>query len=220
MQEIPEPRNVSELKSYIGLLSFYSNFLPNLSTVLALLYQLLRKDQSWIWNSLKLEHLKNRRICFFLHKSWFILNLDICLACDAFDYGIGAVLSHRMSDDSEKPIGFVSRTLSDAEKKNSQIEKEALACVVGVQRFRSGHNFILQTDHKPLLTLFNENKLIPQQAAGRIQCWTWIPASYKYTITWRNTTEHANADALSRLPLPQIPANTSTPAELVLLIEN
>ena len=97
------------------------------------------------------------------------------------------------------------------------------ACAVGVQRFRSylwGHHFILQMDHKPLLTLFNENKLIPQQVAGRIQRWAWILASYEYTITWRNTTEHANADALSRLPLPEIPANTSTPAELVLLIEN
>ena len=95
--------------------------------------------------------------------------------------------------------------------------------MVGVQRFRSyllGHHFVLQTDHKPLLTLFNENKLIPQQAACRIQRWAWILASYEYTITWRNTTEHANADALSRLPLLEIPANTSTSAELVLLIEN
>ena len=225
VQEAPEPRNVSELKSYIGLLSYYSKILPNLSTVLAPLYQLLRKDQPWMWKQPQVRAFKESKDLLLSSQVLvhFDPNLEICLACDASDYGIGAVLSHRMSNGSEEPIGFVSRTLSEAEKKYSQIEKEALACVVGVQMFRSylwGHHFILQTDHKPLLTLFNENKLIPQQAAGRIQRWAWILASYEYTITWRNTTEHANADAMSRLPLPEIPANTTTPAELVLLIEN
>ena len=104
-----------------------------------------------------------------------------------------------------------------------QIEKEALACVVGVTRFRSflyGHRFILQTDHKPLLSLFNENKSIPQQAANRIQRWALTLSSYEYTIEWRNTISHANADALSRLPLPDLPATSTTPPETVLLIES
>ena len=171
VQEAPEPRNVSELKSYIGLLSYYSKILPNLSTVLAPLYQLLRKDQPWMWKQPQVRAFKEPKNLLLSSQVLvhFDPNLEICLACDASDYGIGAVLSHRMSDGYEKPIGFVSHTLSEAEKKYSQIEKEALACVVGVQRFRSylwGHHFILQTDHKPLLTLFNENKIIPQQAAG------------------------------------------------------
>ncbi len=79
--------------------------------------------------------------------------LEIRVACDASDFGIGAVLSHVMRDGTEKPVGFVSQTLSAAEKKYSQIEKEALACVVGVTRFHSylcGHHFTLQTDHQPL----------------------------------------------------------------------
>ena len=90
-------------------------------------------------------------------------NLEIHLACDAPSYGIGAVLSRKIPDGSERPVGFVSCTLTDAKKKYSQIEKEGLACVHGVTRFYSylfGHHFKLQTDHKTLLTLFNESKAV------------------------------------------------------------
>ena len=49
LQQAPEPRNVTELKSYLGLLTYYSSFLPNLTTVLAPLYKLLRSKQRWQW---------------------------------------------------------------------------------------------------------------------------------------------------------------------------
>ena len=204
------------------LLSYYSKFLPQLATVLAPLYLLLREKEPWRW-TYKQDQAFNHSKKLLLSSQvlvHFDPQLEIRLACDASAYGIGAVLSHRMPDGSEKPIGFVSRTLRAAEQKYLQIEKEALACVVGVTRFRSylwGHHFTLQTDHKPLLTLFNEHKTIPQQAANRIQRWAWTLAAYEYTITWRQSEQHANADALSRLPLPEVPAQTTVPAELVLI---
>lgn len=224
IQEAPRPSNVSELKSYLGLLSYYSKFLPNLSTVMAPLYKLLQKKQEWLWESpqetafveSKELLLSSRVLAHFNPK------LEIRLACDASNYGIGAVLSHKLPNGQEKPIGFVSRSLSETERKYSQIEKEALSCVFGVTRFHSylyGHKFTLQTDHKPLLVLFNENKAIPTHAANRIQRWAWKLASYEYTIKWRNTHQHANADAMSRLPLPEVPTKTTVPAEVVLLVE-
>ena len=61
---------------------------------------------------------------------------------------------------------------------------------------------------------------IPQQAANRIQRWAWKLASYKYSIEWRASGRHSNGDSLIQLPLLQMPADTTIPAELVVLVEN
>ena len=194
--DAPNPRNVTELKSYLGLLTYYSRFLPNLSTVLSPLYKLLRQDTRWHWTSKeKKAFLESKQLLIssqvLVH---FNPELELVLACDASSYGIGAVLAHRMPDGSEKPIGFASRTLTEAEKNYSQIEKEGLSCVFGVKRFHSylyGHHFTLYTDHKPLLTLFSERQAVSPQASARIQRWALTLAMYEYTLAFRSTLDHA-----------------------------
>ena len=149
--------------------------------------------------------------------------LQLSLACDASSHGLGVVLSHKMPDGSDKPIGYASRTLNSVEQNYSQLEKEGLSCIFGIKKFRDylfGRPFELITDHKPLLGLLKEDKAVPVQASARIKRWSLFLSNYEYTLVLRNTTAHANADALSRLPLKSQSAESKPPPELVLLAEH
>ena len=207
VKDAPSPRNVQELKAYLGLLTYYGKFLPDLSTVLAPLYKLLRKGAPWKWGKEEKQAFQTSKD--LLTSSSLLVHFDpqlkLILACDASAYGVGAVLAHKMPDGTEQPIGYASRTLSESEKNYSQLEKEALACVFGVRRFHSylfGHHFELFTDHQPLLVLLNEHQSTSPQASAHVYQWALLLLTYEYTLQFRNTHAHANVDVLSRLPLP------------------
>ena len=113
------------------MINYYQTFLPNLSGMLAPLHELLRKETRWYWVKEQIQALKKSKE--FLKSSRRLVHYDsqkkLTLACDALQYGLGAVLSHRMDDGSEHPIAYASRTLSTAEKNYSNLEKEALSLV-------------------------------------------------------------------------------------------
>ena len=204
--QAPPPKNVQELRSFLGLLNYYCKFIPNLSSLIHPLNDLLKKDKKWKWS-------KECGECFRIAKEKLVSPnllvhfdpaLPVKVAGDASAYGVGAVMSHVMPDNTERPIAFASRTLSSSERNYSQVEKEALALVFAVKRFHTylfGRKFILVTDHKPLTIILGPKKGIPVMAAARLQRWALILSAYSYEIEFRPTDSHANADGLSRLPL-------------------
>ena len=133
----PSPKNVAELRSYLGLLNYYGNFIPSLSTLLQLLHELLRKGVKWPWTEecdkafvrSKSELVADKVLVPYDEKRKLIL------MCHASPYGVRAVISHIMDDGEERLIAFASRTLTKSERNYSQIEKEALGIVFGVRKF-------------------------------------------------------------------------------------
>ena len=211
---------MSTLRSFLGPINYYQKFLPNLLDVLYPLHNLLQKDVRWAWST-------DCQKSFDKVKSMISTECSGSLRLQASTphrsvYGLGAVLSHCLPDGSEKPIAFASQTLSKSERNYAQIDKEALSIIFGIMRFHMyvyGRKFILRTDHKPLMTILGPKKGIPPIAAMRMQRWATRLGAYIYDIKYRSSGEHSNADALSRLPQPNIIDGTTVDLSDVFQLE-
>ena len=203
--KVQPPADLSELRSFLGMVNHYGKFIQFLADRSAPLNRLLRKDTPWKWTNECQKCFEEIKEALTSMKvlAHYDSKLPVGLACDASGVGVGAVLFHRYEDGTERPIAYASKSLTPAEKNYSQIEREALSIIYGVKKFHQylyGRHFLLLTDHKPLLTIFGEKKGIPVMAASRLQRWAIILAAYSYTIEYIPTKEHGNADCLSRLP--------------------
>ena len=196
-----------------------------MSTKLTPLYALLAKKKRWSW------HTKEEAVFQLakqaLRSDAVLVNFDtskpLILACDASQYGIGAILYHIFEDRREKPIAYTSQTLNPAEKRYSQLEKEGLAIVSRSKKFHNflyGRHFINESDHCPLSFLFNEAKGIPQMASSHIQRWAITLSAYNYTICCKKGKTLCNADALNRLPCPVTTATDDTSTKLVNFVQH
>ena len=202
----PYPKNQSELISFLGAVNYYSRYLPNLATLIEPLNALRGHKAVWKFGALEKAAYDKLKALLASEQvlTFYDPQLPIRIDADASSVGLGVVMSHVYPDGSERPIEFHSRTLTEAERRYSQIEKEALSIVWGVQklhRYIYARPFSLVTDHKPLLFLFHEHKKIPEMAISRIQRWAIILSSYQYSIQYRSTEKHYNADVCSRFPL-------------------
>nr|XP_061833859.1 uncharacterized protein K02A2.6-like [Nerophis lumbriciformis] len=205
--DAPPPENVSQLRSFLGLLNYYGRFIPNLSSRLKPLHDLLCQGKKWNWSGACQEVFQKTKETLVTSGvlTHFDPSLPIQLACDASPYGVGAVISHLMPNGVERPIAFASRTLNKAETNYAQIEREALSIVYGVRKFHQylyGRQFTLLTDHRPLTTILGSHTGLPSLAASRMQRWALLLSAHSYDIKYRKADLHGNADALSRLPLP------------------
>ena len=170
----PRPENVSQLRSFLGLVNYYNRFLPNASSVLQPLHQLLEQNSKWQWTEQCEQAFTEAKRLITSEQllTHYDPGLPVRLACDASPTGIGAVLSHVMLDGSERPVAFASRSLTKTERRYAQIDKEALSIVWGVKRFHVylfGRQFTLLTDHKPLTSIFHPEKGVPAMTAARLQ---------------------------------------------------
>ncbi|KAH0822303.1 hypothetical protein GEV33_000488 [Tenebrio molitor] len=202
--EAPQPKTVTQVRSFCGMVNYYSRFVPNLAAILRPIYNLLSQNGKFEWKPecekafKKIKEILISDACL-VH---FDPKLPITLTTDASNEGISAVLNH-IIDGEEKMVGCVSRTLMPAEKNYAVVHKEALAIYYGVTKFHQylwGQKWILKTDHKPLLALFGEKRATPIMQANRLQRWATYLSGFNYRIQYIRGKQNPVADCLSRVP--------------------
>ena len=205
IRDAPAPRDTGEMRSFLGLSNQYRKFVDNMSTLAAPLNELLQHRQrwKWTWKRQKAFNRIKKRITEDTVLAHYDPKEQIYLAVDASPVGLGAVISHGRGKE-ERPIAFASRTLTDAEKNYSQIDREALAIIYGIKKFHYylyGRKFVLYSDNQPLCHILGSRKGLPSLAAARILRWAVELAGYTFEVQHRPGHKNGCADALSRLPL-------------------
>ena len=221
--EAPAPSNKQQLQSWIGMVTYYDKFLPNLSTVLEPLHKLLRKNVEFKWSDKQETAFKKCKV--LLQTSPVLCHYDptkpLILTVDSSAYGLGAVLSHKL-EDGEHAIAYKSRKLNAAERNYGQVDKEALAIAFGLSKFHKyvyGRHFTIVTDHKPLLGLLGEGKKIPEITSPRLQRFALKLSAFSYDLVHKPGKSIANADGLSRLPMNCEPRKESVPGEIIMSMD-
>ncbi|CAF2775804.1 unnamed protein product [Rotaria sp. Silwood2] len=202
----PQPKKIKDVQSFLGLTGYYRRFIKDYSKIAEPLQQQLRNSQkgnhhlNWsrgctdAFETLK-TRLTNAPIMNTPNfEQPFILELDAC------EYGVGAVLTQEY-DENKYVIAYASRTLSTAERKYGATEREALAIVWATKHFRpylEGNKIYVRSDCKAL-----EWMRTAKDVTGRIARWAMKLSAYQIEeIRYRPGKLNANADSLSRNPLP------------------
>ena len=204
ISKYPEPRCIKELRSFLGMMSYYRRFVKDFAKISKPLTNLLRGERNPASNK-KIKLNIEEQQCFeklkkILTSSDILIYPDytkpFVLTTDASDYAIGAVLSQGEIG-KDKPIHFASRTLSRTEEKYSVPEKEMLAIFWALQTFRNylyGAKFKILTDHQPLTFA-----LSPKNTNAKLKRWKAYLEEHDYEILYKPGKTNTVADALSRI---------------------
>lgn len=201
IREAPAPTSKEEVRSFLGMAEFYSKFVPHFATKTHNLRQLLKDKTTFVWTESTQEEFQRikEEICEALPLHGFDPQAQSVLTTDASDKGLGAVLMQRNPDREMSTISFASRTLAPNEQKFSVVEKERLAAVWAIERFRQflwGSRFLVRTDHKPLMKVFTSDG--HANATPRIAKMTLKLLDYIYDVEYLPGAKNKVAEYLSR----------------------
>jgi hypothetical protein len=195
----PTPTNVSELRSFLGLASYYRKFVKDFSAIATPLTQLLHKDLPYDWGQEQQTAFEQLKQCLISAPVLILPDptKPFTVTTDASDLAIGAVLSQDHGKGNQ-PIAYESRKLSPAEQNYPVHEKELLAIVHAIKLWRiylEGQKFTIITDHASLEYIKSQTTLSRRQAR-----WLETLQSVTYEVKYKPGKTNVVADALSRIP--------------------
>ena len=222
ISNLPPPEKVKDVRAFLGHAGFYRRFIKDFSKIARPLTNLLAKDAPFDFTdkcTASFEYLKGALTTtpIITPPDW---TKPFELMCDASDYAVGAVLGQR-HEGKPHVIYYASRTLNDAQINYTTTEKEFLAVVFSLEKFRSyliGSQTIVYTDHAALRYL-----LTKKDAKARLLRWILLLQEFDLEIRDKKGAENVVADHLSRLPLPPNPVkpiDDQFPDEQILSIQH
>lgn len=200
VKDFPIPTTPKEIKSFLGLTGYYRKFIKDFAKISKPMTNCLKKDSKVIHTKefvKAFNHLKNLLINSPVLQ-YPDFNKPFVLTTDASNFAVGAVLSQG-NPPNDRPISYISRTLNTHECNYSTIEKELLSIVWSCKMFRPylfGRKFLIYTDHRPLVWLFNL-----KEPNSKLIRWRLKLEEYNYEIIYKKGKQNINADALSRIKL-------------------
>lgn len=194
------PQNRHELESFLGLINYFGRMVPQFSDLVSPLHRLRKKDVEFVWD--KTAQASFDSILRILGEPPLLrpysLQKEVTLTTDASERAIGGVLTQE-----GHPVMYVSRALTPAEGRYSNIEREALSivwCCLRLSQLLLGRRFTLVTDHRPLIRIYGGASL-PKVASSRITRWAILLQRFDFDIRYKAGNLIAHADALTRLKI-------------------
>ena len=207
ISKLPSPTNVKTVRQFLGHAHFYRRLIKDFSKIAEPLYKLLEKDAKFEWNvecQQRFERLKAYLTTAPIVRApnW---QLPFEVMCDASDLAVGAVLGQR-AEGKPYVVYYASKTLNEAQRNYTTTEKELLAVVYALDKFRAyliGSDIVIFTDHSALKYL-----LTKQNAKARLIRWVLLLQEFNLQIRDKKGVENVVADHLSRLTIAH---NTHNP---------
>jgi hypothetical protein len=202
VQQWPVPTSTKGVRGFLGLAGYYRKFVRDFGLIAAPLTQLLTKD-GFRWTTESQEAFLKLKTALITPPVLRLPDFEqpFVVECDASGTGLGVILSQ-----NDQPIAFFSEALKGSARALSTYDKEMLAVVKAVRKWRPyllGKPFVIKTDHQSLKYLLEQRISTPSQAR-------WLPKlmGYDYTILYKRGRDNQGPDALSRVTLLQFQALT------------
>lgn len=218
VKEFPVPRNIHEVRQFLGLASYFRKFVKGFGEIARPLTSLLKKQNLWKWTDTENQAFTNLKARLVERPVLALYDpkLDTELHTDASALGIGGILLQWQSNPRElKPVAYFSRQTTAEERYFHSYELETLAVVCSLKKFRVyllGLKFTVMTDCNALRTTLTKRDLIP-----RIARW-WLQISeFQFNIEYRAGCRMSHVDALSRNPVVQDRSNAEIDGNPVVL---